>query len=80
MKFQHRYSPSCPAHFKFSGAAKLHDPANMKLIYIEYSYILFMGDVDKTHAFKDKGKLNTITKNHPIAHVIYTFVFFFEIL
>ena len=37
--------------------------------------MLFLDDTDMTHIFKDKGKLNTIIKNHPIA---VTF-FFFEI-
>ena len=36
----------------------------------------FLDDADVTHIFKDKGKLNRIIKNHPIAHV--TFLFFFE--
>ena len=40
-------------------------------------YMLFLDDTDVTHFFKDKGKLNTIAKNHPIAHV--TFFFLFEI-
>ena len=35
-----------------------------------------LDDADVTHIFKDKGKLNRIIKNHPIAHI--TCLFFFE--
>ena len=37
----------------------------------------FLDDTYITHTSKDKWKLKTITKNHPIAHV--TFLFSFEI-
>ena len=30
-----QFSPFCLEHFKFSGAAKLHDSANMKLVWIK---------------------------------------------
>ena len=41
------------------------------------SYMLFLDDTEITHISKDKRKLNTIIKNHPIDHV--TFLFYFEI-
>ena len=39
--------------------------------------MLFLDDAHMTHIFKDKGKLNRIIKNHPVAHV--TFLFFYLI-
>ena len=39
--------------------------------------MLFLDNADITHVFKDKGKLNGIIKNHPIAYA--TLLFFFEI-
>ena len=40
--------------------------------------MLFLDDAKTTHISKGKGKLNTIIKNHIIAHV--TFLFFLEIM
>ena len=62
-----RHPPSPPKmFFRFSGNFGVEGRAFLKWLHN------VLDDGDMTHIFKDKGKLNRITKNHPIALVTFS--------
>ena len=65
------HPPAPKIFFRFPGNFRAEGHAFLKWLHN------VLDDADVTHIFKDKGKLNRIIKNHPIAHD--TLLFFFEI-
>ena len=68
--FGSHHPPAPKIFFRFPGHFGAEGHAFFKWLHN------VLDDADMTHIFKDKGKLNRIIKNHPIAHAI--FLFFFE--